>query len=120
MTISPDQLARIALDAGKLIMDIYESDFDVAQKGDASPVTEADQKAETLILAELAKADPDLLVVAEEAASEGNVPDHGPRFALVDPLDGTREFVSKNGEFTVNIAIIEHGRPVMGLSLIHI
>ena len=115
MTISPDQLARIALDAGKLIMDIYESDFDVAQKGDASPVTEADQKAETLILAELAKADPDLLVVAEEAASEGNVPDHGPRFALVDPLDGTREFVSKNGEFTVNIAIIEHGRPVMGV-----
>ena len=115
MTISPDQLARIALDAGKLIMDIYESDFDVAEKGDASPVTEADQKAETLILAALAKADPDLLVVAEEAASEGNVPDHGPRFALVDPLDGTREFVSRNGEFTVNIAIIEHGRPVMGV-----
>ncbi|MBU1286407.1 MAG: 3'(2'),5'-bisphosphate nucleotidase CysQ [Alphaproteobacteria bacterium] len=115
MAITADTLARIALDAGKLIMDIYESDFDVAHKGDASPVTAADQKAETLILAELAKADPDLLVVAEEAASEGNVPDHGPRFALVDPLDGTREFVSKNGEFTVNIAIIEHGRPVMGV-----
>ncbi|WP_340692842.1 3'(2'),5'-bisphosphate nucleotidase CysQ [Hyphomonas sp.] len=115
MTLSADTLARIALDAGKLIMDIYESDFAVEQKGDASPVTAADQKAETLILAALAKADPTLMVIAEEEASEGRVPEHGHRFALVDPLDGTREFVSRNGEFTVNIAIIEHGRPVMGV-----
>jgi len=115
MTLNADTLARIALDAGKLIMDIYESDFAVEQKGDASPVTAADQKAETLILAELAKADPTLTVIAEEEASEGRVPEHGHRFALVDPLDGTREFVSRNGEFTVNIAIIEHGRPVMGV-----
>ncbi|MFT5776495.1 3'(2'),5'-bisphosphate nucleotidase CysQ [Hyphomonas sp.] len=115
MTISADTLARIALDAGKLIMDIYESDFAVEQKGDASPVTAADQKAETLILAALAAADPTLMVIAEEEASEGRVPEHGHRFALVDPLDGTREFVSRNGEFTVNIAIIEHGRPVMGV-----
>jgi 3'(2'), 5'-bisphosphate nucleotidase len=115
MTISADTLARIALDAGKLIMDIYESDFAVEQKGDASPVTAADQKAETLILAALAKADPTLMVIAEEEASEGRVPEHGHRFALVDPLDGTREFVSRNGEFTVNIAVIEHGRPVMGV-----
>ena len=115
MTISADTLARIALQAGKVIMDIYESDFAVDQKGDASPVTAADQKAETLILAALAKADPTLMVIAEEEASEGRVPEHGHRFALVDPLDGTREFVSRNGEFTVNIAIIEHGRPVMGV-----
>ena len=115
MTLSADTLARIALQAGKVIMDIYESDFAVDQKGDASPVTAADQKAETLILAALAKADPTLMVIAEEEASEGRVPEHGHRFALVDPLDGTREFVSRNGEFTVNIAIIEHGRPVMGV-----
>ncbi|KCZ90086.1 3'(2'),5'-bisphosphate nucleotidase CysQ [Hyphomonas johnsonii] len=115
MSLTPDDLARIALQAGAVIMDIYESDFGVAQKDDASPVTAADQKAETLILEALKIADPDLMVIAEEAASEGNVPEHGHRFALVDPLDGTREFVSRNGEFTVNIAIIEHGRPVMGV-----
>jgi len=115
MSITADTLARIALQAGAVIMEIYESDFDVDQKGDASPVTAADQKAETLILAALAEADPTLMVIAEEEASEGRVPEHGHRFALVDPLDGTREFVSRNGEFTVNIAIIEHGRPVMGV-----
>lgn len=115
MTITAETLARIALQAGAVIMDIYESDFDVDQKGDASPVTAADQKAETLILAALAEADPTLMVIAEEEASAGRVPEHGHRFALVDPLDGTREFVSRNGEFTVNIAIIEHGRPVMGV-----
>ena len=115
MTITADTLARIALQAGAVIMDIYESNFDVDQKGDASPVTAADQKAEALILAALAEADPSLMVIAEEEASEGRVPEHGHRFALVDPLDGTREFVSRNGEFTVNIAIIEHGRPVMGV-----
>ena len=115
MTVTPNDLARIALDAGKVIMDIYQSEFDVSQKDDSSPVTLADQKAETLILGELQAVDPDLAVVAEESASEGNIPDHGTRFALVDPLDGTREFINKNGEFTVNIAIIEQGRPVMGV-----
>ncbi|HBF90487.1 MAG TPA: hypothetical protein DDX09_04900, partial [Hyphomonas atlantica] len=86
LTISADQLARIALDAGKLIMEIYESDFDVDRKGDASPVTEADQRAEVLILKGLAEAEPSLPVVAEESFSDGKVPEHGHRFALVDPL----------------------------------
>lgn len=115
MSLQPDQLARIALDAGALIMEIYETDFDVDRKDDSSPVTEADQKAETLILKGLAEADPGLDVIAEEAMSAGNMPEHGTRFALVDPLDGTREFIKKNGQFTVNIAIIEHGKPVMGV-----
>lgn len=115
MTLTADTLARIALDAGKLIMDVYATDFDVGKKGDASPVTEADQKAEEIILAGLKAADPTLPVIAEESVSEGNIPEHGSRFALVDPLDGTKEFINKNGEFTVNIAIIEHGRPVMGV-----
>ncbi|MBL4877400.1 MAG: 3'(2'),5'-bisphosphate nucleotidase CysQ, partial [Hyphomonas sp.] len=94
VTITADQLARIALDAGALIMAIYESDFDVERKGDASPVTEADQRAEVLILKGLAEAEPDLPVIAEESFSEGKVPEHGARFALVDPLDGTKEFVN--------------------------
>lgn len=115
MALTPDTLARIALDAGALIMDVYATDFDVEQKGDSSPVTIADQKAETLILAGLRAADPDLDILAEESISDHGAPEHGTRFALVDPLDGTREFVNRRGEFTVNIAIIEHGRPTMGV-----
>lgn len=115
MTITPDQLARIALDAGKLIMEVYATDFDVDRKDDSSPVTEADEKAEALILAAMRAADPDLPIIAEEAAAAGNFPEHGSRFALVDPLDGTKEFINKRGEFTVNIGIIENGIPVMGV-----
>lgn len=115
MSLAPDQLARIALDAGALIMEIYSTDFDVERKDDASPVTEADAKAELLILKGLAAADPELPVIAEESVSAGKLPEHGYRFALVDPLDGTREFINRNGQFTVNIAIIEHGKPVMGV-----
>lgn len=114
-TITGEQLARIALDAGKLVMDIYSTDFDVERKDDASPVTEADAKAEILILDGLKAAEPDLKVIAEESVSAGKIPEHGHRFALVDPLDGTREFINRNGQFTVNIGIIEHGKPVMGV-----
>ena len=115
MSLTADTLVRIALDAGALIMEVYATDFDVDRKDDSSPVTEADQKAETLILAALSEADPDLAIVAEEAAAAGNIPEHDGRFALVDPLDGTKEFINKRGEFTVNIGIIEHGVPVMGV-----
>ena len=115
MSLTGDILARIALDAGLLIMQVYATDFDVDHKDDNSPVTEADEKAETLILEALANADPNLPVLAEEAVAAGHIPDHGSRFALVDPLDGTREFINKRGEFTVNIGIIENGVPVMGV-----
>lgn len=110
-----DTLADIALKAGAVIMEIYATDFDVDRKDDSSPVTEADQKAEDLILAALRDADPDLPIIAEEEVAAGRIPDHGHRFALVDPLDGTKEFINKRGEFTVNIGIIEHGTPVMGV-----
>jgi len=115
MSLTEDHLARIALDAGALIMQVYRSDFEVDHKDDRSPVTEADQQAEKLILKALSEADPNLPIIAEEEVSAGNIPKHGARFALVDPLDGTKEFVNKRNEFTVNIGIIENGVPVMGV-----
>lgn len=96
-------------------MTVYDSDFSVETKADASPVTEADQRAEDIILQDLHTAAPDIPVISEEAASDGKIPDVGDIFFLVDPLDGTREFIKKNGEFTVNIALIEHNRPVIGV-----
>ncbi len=115
MNLSGEGLASIALRAGALIMDVYKTDFDVVSKDDASPVTEADQKAELLILEALGQMAPDIPVLAEEAVAAGHIPEIADRFFLVDPLDGTKEFINKRGEFTVNIALIEHGRPVMGV-----
>ena len=97
-------------------MAIYAGDFSVRGKSDASPVTAADEQAEALILAGLQRLAPGIPVVAEESVAAGRVPDiSGGTFFLVDPLDGTREFVNRNGEFTVNIALIEHGAPVLGV-----
>jgi 3'(2'), 5'-bisphosphate nucleotidase len=104
--------------AGDVILQIYRSDFAVARKDDASPVTLADEEAEALIVPALRALWPGVPVVAEEAASKGDVPICGERFWLVDPLDGTREFVSRNGEFTVNIALIENAEPVLGVLLV--
>ena len=105
----------IALEAAEVVMQVYATDFAVSGKEDDSPVTEADVRAEAIILRGLAALAPNLPVVAEEAVAAGKVPQTGPRFWLVDPLDGTREFVSRNGEFTVNIALVEGGRPVLGV-----
>ncbi len=107
-------LNPIMLAAGAEIMRIYATDFAVVTKGDASPVTEADQKAEAIILAGLKHIAPGIPIIAEEEAAAGRFPTTAGRFFLVDPLDGTKEFISKNGEFTVNIALIEDGRPVLG------
>jgi 3'(2'), 5'-bisphosphate nucleotidase len=107
-------LNPIMLAAGAEIMRIYATDFAVLTKDDASPVTEADQKAEAIILAGLKHIAPGIPVIAEEEAAAGRFPTTAGTFFLVDPLDGTKEFVSKNGEFTVNIALIEDGKPVLG------
>jgi 3'(2'), 5'-bisphosphate nucleotidase len=112
-----EQLIVIAQGAADAIMAIYATDFDVRGKKDASPVTEADEKAEAVILAGLARLAPEIPVISEEAAAAGHIPKVGRRFWLVDPLDGTREFISRNGEFTVNIALIDEGRPVLGIVL---
>ncbi len=114
-------LKEIAENAGEEILTIYAAAEKgegpvVREKADSTPVTEADESAEALILEALAELTPDIPVVSEEAASAGYLPDvSGGRFWLVDPLDGTREFLSRNGEFTVNIALVEDGLPVAGV-----
>ena len=109
-------LQALALDAGDAILGIYATDFDVRGKDDSSPVTEADEAAEAIILAGLNRLTPDIPVVAEESVAAGRIPDiSGGTFWLVDPLDGTKEFINRNGEFTVNIALIENGAPTLGL-----
>lgn len=110
-----DAFAVIASEAGAVIMEVYASGAASTRlKDDRSPVTAADEKAEALILDRLAALVPDVPVVAEECAARGVVPVVGGRFILVDPLDGTKEFLSRNGEFTVNIALIEDGKSVAG------
>lgn len=99
-------LVRIALAAGDEIMSIYGGEVSTRQKSDLSPVTAADEAAERIIIAGLLALDPATPVIAEEAAAAGHIPAVGSRFYLVDPLDGTREFLSRNGEFTVNIALV--------------
>ncbi|MFL6696432.1 MAG: 3'(2'),5'-bisphosphate nucleotidase CysQ [Vitreoscilla sp.] len=112
-----DALTPLIHEAGEVVMRIYATDFEVEVKGDDSPVTLADQCAEKVIFEGLKRIAPDIPVVGEEAASAGDIPDVSDRFWLVDPIDGTKEFVNRNGEFTVNIALIEHGVPVIGLVL---
>jgi 3'(2'), 5'-bisphosphate nucleotidase len=110
-----DALCRIALQAGAVIMEHYETDVVVTEKSDKSPVTAADQDAEDIILPALKIAAPGIPIVSEEESAAGKAHEVGPAFFLVDPLDGTREFINKNGEFTVNIALIEDGDPTMGV-----
>ncbi|MBT5374094.1 MAG: 3'(2'),5'-bisphosphate nucleotidase CysQ, partial [Rhodospirillaceae bacterium] len=106
-----DAITDIARKAGDIIMEIYGGEIEVMTKADSSPVTLADQAAEDYIIPALVDLTPDIPIVAEEAASAGQIPDiSGSRFWLVDPLDGTKEFISRNGEFTVNIALVEDGR----------
>jgi 3'(2'),5'-bisphosphate nucleotidase len=103
------------LAAGAVEMRHYRAGFEVLHKADESPVTAADREAEAILLAALATIAPEIPVIAEEAVSEGRIPAIGRTFFLVDPLDGTREFIHKRGEFTVNVALIEDGVPVLGV-----
>jgi 3'(2'), 5'-bisphosphate nucleotidase len=96
-------------------MEVYGTDHAVQSKTDKSPVTEADVRAEAIILAALRALTPDVPIVAEESVAAGQVPSIGARFWLVDPLDGTKEFIGRNGEFTVNIAMVQEGVPVLGV-----
>jgi 3'(2'),5'-bisphosphate nucleotidase len=108
-------IIEAALAAGDEIEAIYAAGFVAEMKLDGSPVTEADHRAEAIILGALGTAFPDIPVVAEEEACAGRIPSLGRRFFLVDPLDGTKGFVNRDGDFTVNIALIEDGVPVAGV-----
>jgi len=110
-----EQVVQIVRDAGAEVMRVYAGDFQATTKADASPVTLADERAEALITPRLQALAPGVPVVAEEAVAAGHVPEVAHRFWLVDPLDGTKEFIGRNGEFTVNVALIEGGVPVLGV-----
>lgn len=112
-----DELVRIAQGAGKCISDIYEQEFDVEHKADGSPLTQADQAAHEYIVQGLKKLQLQYPLVSEESEKmvAYETRSQWPRYWLVDPLDGTKEFVNRNGEFTVNIALIDNGIPVVGV-----
>ena len=111
-----EPLCELAEQAGAAINRIYHDGFTIRTKTDESPVTEADEAAEAIILPGLAKLMPDVTVLSEETGLSGARIDFARgRFWAVDPLDGTKEFISKSDEFTVNIALIENGRPILGV-----
>lgn len=110
-----DALAETSREAGEEILTIVRRGFDVERKGDESPVTEADRAAEAVILAALARLAPGVPVVAEEQVAAGRIPAHEDTFFLVDPLDGTKEFIRGGDDYTVNIGLIDKGVPVLGV-----
>jgi len=110
-----EAMVAAALQAGRAIDEIYRRGFDVAHKPDASPVTDADHAAEAIILEHLQRAARGVPIVAEEEVAAGRTPTVGMEFFLVDPLDGTREFVQRRGDFTVNVALVRSGLPVLGV-----
>jgi 3'(2'), 5'-bisphosphate nucleotidase len=112
-----DKICQLARDAGDAIMQVYNGaqPMDVTRKSDDSPVTAADLAAHRVIVQGLAALSPDVPVLSEEDPPSWDVRQHWQKYWLVDPLDGTKEFIKRNGEFTVNIALIEKGKPVLGV-----
>ncbi|WP_424814137.1 3'(2'),5'-bisphosphate nucleotidase CysQ [Roseococcus sp. YIM B11640] len=110
-----DLAVRLAREAGDAIQAVRRAGFAVERKGDASPVTAADRLAEGIITEGLREATPDWPVVAEEACADGRIPAPTERFWLVDPLDGTREFAAGRDDYVACIALIENGRPILGV-----
>jgi 3'(2'), 5'-bisphosphate nucleotidase len=111
-----DPLAELTAAAGRAILEVYGGDFAVALKDDASPVTEADLRSQALLQAGLAAAWPGIPMLAEEGeAVPYETRRHWTRLWSVDPLDGTREFVARSGEFSINVGLVDRGRPVFGV-----
>src|SRR5690606_35781651 len=109
---------ELALEAGRIMLDLRARGIEARAKADASPVTEADIQAERLICAGLARHFPAILIIAEESAAASRLPANaGAQFVLIDPLDGTREFIAGRDEYTVNLALVQAGQPVMGVIL---
>jgi 3'(2'), 5'-bisphosphate nucleotidase len=109
------QIENIAREAGVAILAVYACDFMVEHKADQSPLTEADKAANRIITNTLSQLTPDIPILSEEAVEHFDSPNPQGQYWLVDPLDGTKEFIKKNGEFTVNIALIENGKPILGV-----
>jgi 3'(2'), 5'-bisphosphate nucleotidase len=110
-----EDIAVAAREAGEAILEVVRRGYEVEHKQDSSPVTEADRAAELVILAALAKAAPGIPVIAEEEVAAGRIPAHGDTYFLVDPLDGTKEFVRGGDDYTVNIGLVVDGRPHVGV-----
>src|SRR5688500_5481754 len=110
-----DDIAVAAREAGEAIVEIVRRGFEVESKRDKSPVTEADRAAELIILRALDAAAPGVPVIAEEEVAAGRIPAHGDIYFLVDPLDGTKEFVRGGDDYTVNIGLIVGGQPRLGV-----
>jgi 3'(2'), 5'-bisphosphate nucleotidase len=110
-----DDIAEAAREAGAAILEVVRRGFEVESKAVASAVTEADRAAELVILAALARVAPGIPVIAEEQVAAGHIPAHDAIYFLVDPLDGTKEFVRGGDDYTVNIGLIEHGAPRLGV-----
>ena len=111
-----EEILLLARQAGSAIMGIYEKDFNVEYKADESPVTDADLAAHKVIVNGLQHLTPDVPILSEESADiSWDIRQTWQRYWLVDPIDGTKEFIKKNGEFTVNIALIEKGKPVLAV-----
>jgi 3'(2'), 5'-bisphosphate nucleotidase len=110
-----DEIGEAAREASEAILQIVRNGFDIETKCDASPVTEADRAAELIILAWLARVAPGVPVIAEEEVAAGRIPAHGDTYFLVDPLDGTKEFVRGGDDYTVNIGLIENEVPKLGV-----
>jgi len=115
-TINLNEIVALARAAGDAIMEIYDTDFEVEEKSDKSPLTAADMAPHNTIVAGLERLTPEIPILSEESAKiPYETRRQWRRYWLIDPLDGTKEFIKRNGEFTVNIALIEDGRPVLGV-----
>ena len=116
ISVDIDSIGQIAKEAGSEVINIYQRDFDIEFKSDQSPLTEADSKSNDVIIKALRSLHPDISIISEENKkvpySERSL---WGQFWLIDPLDGTKEFIKKNGEFTINIALIRDGLPVLGV-----
>jgi 3'(2'), 5'-bisphosphate nucleotidase len=111
-----ESVIALAVEAGRAVMEVYGREYDTTAKADSSPLTEADLASNSVIVAGLAALDPETPVMTEETKVASHDERKGwTKFWCVDPLDGTKEFIKRNGEFTVNIALIENGEPVFGV-----
>ena len=108
-------VCNVSIEAGKEILNFYNNDIEVTHKEDLSPLTKADLASNKIILESLTKLNSNIPILSEESLVDWNIRKNWKKYWLVDPLDGTKEFIKKNGEFTVNIALIEDNNPILGV-----